>query len=165
MMSDVWFESARNKFGKFIYQLQPKTETLVRKLERILIKLHRQNMPLLFNLTYLNERLLPNKHKIYTRQYISRNFGKELEFLPLLVPLPQLLASGPLQQPLTAYVFWYLPPPGTQERRTHVLSLKEQDTHTVKFQQAFYLQTFKHPHKTFTLPTKPTLPSTFTQQT
>ena len=30
---------------------------------------------------------------------------------------------------------------GTQERRTHVLSLKEQDTHTVKFQLAFYLQT------------------------
>ena len=32
---------------------------------------------------------------------------------------------------------------GTQERRTHVLSLKEHDTHTVKFQQAFYLQTYQ----------------------
>ena len=68
-----------------------------------------------------------------------------LETRSLFVPLPQLLASGPLKQPLTAYVFWYLPPTGTQERQMHVLSLKEQDKHTVKFQQEFYLQTFKHP--------------------
>ena len=37
-------KSARENFGKFIYQLQPKTKTLVRKLERILIKLYRQNL-------------------------------------------------------------------------------------------------------------------------
>ena len=39
---------------------------------------------------------------------------------------------------------WYLPPPGTQERRTHVQSLKEQDTQTVKFLQTPYLhQTYQ----------------------
>ena len=36
-------------FGKFIYQFQPETKTLIRKLERILIKLYRQNVSLLFN--------------------------------------------------------------------------------------------------------------------
>ena len=35
------------------------------------------------------------------------------EFLLLIPKSPQ---------PLTAYVFWYLPPLGTQERRTHVQS-------------------------------------------
>ena len=44
---------------------------------------------------------------------------------------------------------------GTQERRTHVLGLKVQDTHSVKFQQAFHLQT----HFTFTNLIKPTLAS------
>ena len=42
-------ESAREQFGEFIYQLQPKIKALVRKLERILIKLYRQHMPLSFN--------------------------------------------------------------------------------------------------------------------
>ena len=42
-------ESAWNNFGKFIYQLQSKTKKLIRKLERMLIKSYRQNMPLLFN--------------------------------------------------------------------------------------------------------------------
>ena len=37
-------ESARDNFGKFIYQFQPETKTLLRKLERILIKLYRQNV-------------------------------------------------------------------------------------------------------------------------
>ena len=31
------FKSARNNFGKLIYQLQPKTKTLLRKLDSILI--------------------------------------------------------------------------------------------------------------------------------
>ena len=44
-------------------------------------------------------------------------------FSLFLVPLPQLLASGPFRSsPLMVYVFWYLPSPGTQERRTHVQS-------------------------------------------
>ena len=37
-------ERAQYKFDKFIYQLKPKTKTLARKLERILIKLCRQNV-------------------------------------------------------------------------------------------------------------------------
>ena len=36
-------------FGKFIHQIQPETKTLIRKLERILIKLYRQNVSLLLN--------------------------------------------------------------------------------------------------------------------
>ena len=39
-------ESARDNFGKFIHQFQPETKTLIRKLERILIKLYRQNVSL-----------------------------------------------------------------------------------------------------------------------
>ena len=52
--------SAWDNFGKFIYQPQPKTKALVRKLERIPIKLNRQHVSLLFNQTCLNEGLLPN---------------------------------------------------------------------------------------------------------
>ena len=37
-------ENAQDNFGKFIYQSQPKTKTLIRKLERILIKLYRKNV-------------------------------------------------------------------------------------------------------------------------
>ena len=36
-------ESARENFGEFIHQFLPETKTLIRKLERILIKLYRQN--------------------------------------------------------------------------------------------------------------------------
>ena len=46
--------SARDRFAKFIHQFQPETKTLIRKLERILIKLYRQNLSLLSNQTYLN---------------------------------------------------------------------------------------------------------------
>ena len=42
MMTYEKSESAQDNFGKFIYQFQPKTKTLIRKLERILIKLYRQ---------------------------------------------------------------------------------------------------------------------------
>ena len=45
-------ESARDYLGKFIYQFQSETKTLIRKLERILNKLNRQNLSLLFNETY-----------------------------------------------------------------------------------------------------------------
>ena len=53
-------KSAWDNFGKFIHQFQPETKTLIKKLERILIKLYRQNLFLLFNETCLNEWLLPN---------------------------------------------------------------------------------------------------------
>ena len=63
-------ESAQDNSGKFIHQFQPKNKTLIRKLERILIKLHRQNVSLLFNQTYLNERLTPNYTHKYTHTHI-----------------------------------------------------------------------------------------------
>ena len=53
-------ECARKNFGKFIYQFQPETKTLIKKLERIFLKLYLQYVFLLYNETYLNERLLPN---------------------------------------------------------------------------------------------------------
>ena len=62
-------ESARENFSKFIYQFQPKTKTLIRKLERILIKLYRQNVSLSFNQTCINERLLPNYTHTHTRTH------------------------------------------------------------------------------------------------
>ena len=40
MMAYDRFESARDYFEKFIQQFQPETKTLIRKLERILIKLY-----------------------------------------------------------------------------------------------------------------------------
>ena len=62
-------ESTRDNFGKFIHQFQPKYKTLIRKLERILIKLYRQNVSLLFNQTCLNERLLPNYTSMHTHTH------------------------------------------------------------------------------------------------
>ena len=46
MMAFERSESARENFGKFIHQFQPETMTLIRKLERILIKLYSQNVSL-----------------------------------------------------------------------------------------------------------------------
>ena len=60
MMAYEGSESAWDTFGKFIHQFQPETKTLIRKLKRILNKLYRQNLSLLFNETCLNEQLLPN---------------------------------------------------------------------------------------------------------
>ena len=40
-------ESSRENSGKFIYQFQPKTKTLVKKLERILITLYEQDVSFL----------------------------------------------------------------------------------------------------------------------
>ena len=40
-------ESAWDNFGKFIFEFQPKTQTLIRKLERILIELFRQNVSII----------------------------------------------------------------------------------------------------------------------
>ena len=59
MMAYERSESTQDNFGKFIHQFQPETKTLIRKLERILIKLYRENVSL-FNKTCLNERLRPN---------------------------------------------------------------------------------------------------------
>ena len=47
------YESTRDNFGKFLYQFQPKTKTLIRKLEMILNELYWQNLSLLFNETYI----------------------------------------------------------------------------------------------------------------
>ena len=44
-------KSAWDNFGKFIHKFQPPTKILIRKLERILIELYRQNVSLLFNET------------------------------------------------------------------------------------------------------------------
>ena len=63
-------EIVRDNFDKFIHQFQPETETLIIKLERILIKLYRQNVSLLFNETCLNEQLLPNYTHIYLFIYL-----------------------------------------------------------------------------------------------
>ena len=53
MMAYEKFESAWDCFGKFIYQFQPETKALLGKLERILIKLYRQNVSILFNQIYI----------------------------------------------------------------------------------------------------------------
>ena len=69
MMAYEGSKSGRDNFGKFIYQFQPETKTLIRKLERILNKLYKRNLSLLFNETCLNEWLLPN-YTIYIYIYI-----------------------------------------------------------------------------------------------
>ena len=53
MMAYEVSESARDNFGKFIYQFQPETKTLIRKLELIFNELYRQNVSLSFNETCL----------------------------------------------------------------------------------------------------------------
>ena len=86
MMAYEGSESARNNFGKFIHQFQPETKRLIRKLERILIKLYRQNVCLLFNETCLNERLLPIYIYIlfinlYLREALRRIISDVSEFI------------------------------------------------------------------------------------
>ena len=44
MMAYEKSESAQENFGKFIHQFQSDTKTLIKNLERILIKLYRQYM-------------------------------------------------------------------------------------------------------------------------
>ena len=53
MMAYEKSESAWDSFVKFIYRLQPKTKTLARNLEKILMKFYRQNMSLSFSETYI----------------------------------------------------------------------------------------------------------------
>ena len=63
--------SAWDNSGKFIHQFQPERKTFIRKLERFLIRLYRQNVSLLFNQTCLNKRLLSNNtYTIYIYIYI-----------------------------------------------------------------------------------------------
>ena len=62
MMAYKRSESARDNFGKFIHQFQPETKTLIRKLERILMKSWRQNVSLLFNQTCLMKDCCPTTH-------------------------------------------------------------------------------------------------------
>ena len=62
--------SVRDNFGKFINQFQRETKTIIRKIERILNKLYRQNVSLLFNETCLNERLRPNYTHTHTHTHI-----------------------------------------------------------------------------------------------
>ena len=69
MIAEERAEITQKIFGKFIHPFQPETKTLIRKLERILIKLYRQNVSLLFNGTCLNERQLPPPY-IYIYVYI-----------------------------------------------------------------------------------------------
>ena len=56
MMAYEESESAWDNFGKFLHQFQPETKTLMRKFERILNELYRQNLYLLFNIyIYIHE--------------------------------------------------------------------------------------------------------------
>ena len=52
------------------FQFQPETKMLIRKLERILNKLYRQNLSLLFNETCLNERLHRKHIHTHTRIHL-----------------------------------------------------------------------------------------------
>ena len=70
MMAYEESESGRDNFGKFIHQFQTETKSLISKLERIFIKLYRQNVSLLFNETCLNERLQPNHTHTHIYIYI-----------------------------------------------------------------------------------------------
>ena len=69
MMAYKGSKTARDNFGKFIYQFQSETKTLIRKIERILNKLYGQKLSLLFNESCLNERLLPTPPYIYIYIY------------------------------------------------------------------------------------------------
>ena len=69
MMAYERSKSTQDNFGKFIQQFQPETKTFIRKLERILIKLYRQNVSLLFYQTCINERFLPNHTQRHTETH------------------------------------------------------------------------------------------------
>ena len=89
MMAYEGFQSARNNFGKFIYQFHPETKTLIRKLERILNKLFWQNLSLLFNETCLNKWLLSNHTHtpiyiyIYIYIYINGKTGTKSDSMKM----------------------------------------------------------------------------------
>ena len=74
-------ESARDDFGKFIRQFLPEIKTLIGKLEKILIKLYRQNVSLLFNQTCLNERLLPTHTHTHTHTHTYTGWNDKIVVL------------------------------------------------------------------------------------
>ena len=53
IMADERSESPRDNFGKFINEFQLETKTLIRKFERVLIKLYKQNVSLLYIYIYI----------------------------------------------------------------------------------------------------------------
>ena len=69
MMAYERCKSTRDNFGKFIYQFQPETKTLIRELVRILIKFYRQNVSLLLNQTCLHKRLLLSHTHTHTHTH------------------------------------------------------------------------------------------------
>ena len=69
MMAYERSKSTWDNFGKFIHQFQPETKILIRKLERILIKLYRQNMSLSSIQKCLTKRLLPNYKHTHTHTH------------------------------------------------------------------------------------------------
>ena len=73
-------ESPQDNFGKFIYQFQAKTKTLNRKLKRILIKLYRQNVSLLFNQTCLYIYIYINLNLLWIAEcvYIHTHSGPKV---------------------------------------------------------------------------------------
>ena len=76
MMAYEESESAWDNFGKFIHQLQLKTKTLIRKLERILNKLYRQNLSLLFNeYTHTHKYLELRQKQAHFRKPVQSIFG------------------------------------------------------------------------------------------
>ena len=68
-MNTEIFESARGTFGQFLCTLTPKNKTLVRRREKILQKLSRLKLSVVFNKTCLYEGLLPTCTK-YIWMYI-----------------------------------------------------------------------------------------------
>ena len=52
-MLQTAFGASCTHFGKFIHQFQHEIKILIRKLKRILNKLYRQNLSLLFNEIYI----------------------------------------------------------------------------------------------------------------
>ena len=64
-MTDEGSESAWDNFGKFIYQFQPETRTLIKK-NWIVNKLYRENVYLLFIETCLNQRLPSDYTRTHT---------------------------------------------------------------------------------------------------
>ena len=66
MMAYEGSERTQDNFKKFIDQFQPETRTFIKKLERVLNKLYKKKLTLLFNETCLNERLQPYYTYIHT---------------------------------------------------------------------------------------------------
>ena len=64
-------ESAWDNFGKRFHQFQPENKTLIKKLERILIKLYRQKVSLLLNQTRLNKGLALYYYHTYTHTHTT----------------------------------------------------------------------------------------------